>query len=179
MRFNMITVAAAGIVALVGTGCASSQGGGSQSVTAQAALGKLGPALLQWTGNFRSQRQADGAFGGMQQRNQASGRVILTSPAPNIMRAQINVSVPFDDAVQLLWTVSSGSCGSNSIPLMSATQFPQLTVINGQGSLDQQVSLAMPTSGTYHVNIFQNGSNGQDESGVLTCADLRLEQRSK
>jgi len=37
------------------------------------------------------------------------------------------------------------------------------------------VPLALPTSGSYHVNLYL--SHGGDESDVLSCANLRMESK--
>ena len=173
----MITVATAGVVALMGTGCASNPGGGAPSLSTQAATGQVGPALLQWTGTFRPKQQYNATFGGMQQRNQTGGTVQLTATNARQMRARINLSVDFNDSVRLPWALAPGGCGSNTIPVMAVPQFPEISVSNGNGSLDEIVSLAMPTAGTYHVNVYNTGTSGQDEADVLTCASLTLGTR--
>ncbi len=177
VRFKMITVAAAGTVALMGTGCASSQAGAGPSLTTQAAAGEVGPALLQWTGTFRPRQQYSATFGGMQQRNQTGGTVRLTAPNSRQVHAQINLSVDFNDSVRLPWAMAPGGCGSNTIPLMAVAQFPEISVSQGNGSLDEVLSLGMPTAGSYHVNVYNSGTSGQDEADVLTCASLTLGRR--
>ena len=177
MRFTPFRTAALGAAALALVGCASSQAAGSGSVASQAASGALGPALIKWSGTFRPRQQADGTFGGLQQLNQTSGSVTLTSPAPHMTQVHLTLNVSFNDSVQLPWAVASGACGSNAIPLMTVSQFPEILVTNGRGTIDQQFSLDLPTAGTYHVNVYQAGSSGQDESTVIACSDLTVGRR--
>ncbi len=177
MRFNKLRAASIGLLALAASGCASSQGGaGSESVAADAASGKLGPAMLQWSGNFRPTQQQTSSIS-IRGRNQASGTVLLTAQGPAQMRVQITASLPVTDPVRLPWSIAAGACGSNAIPLLTVPQFPAIPVSNGQATLDEVLPLALPTVGTYHVNVFNYGTNGSDESDVLACANLTIGRR--
>lgn len=182
MRFTILRAGSLGLLAISAVGCASSQtAGGSSSVSSQANSGALGPALLQWSGRFRAQVvQSASLSSPTTTRSGASGSVMLTAPDPSETTVHLTVSLPqfSTEPVQLYWTVSSGSCGSNSIPLVSVSQFPQIAVNSGHGNLDASLPFAMPTTGDYHVNIYDNGADGRDESGVITCASLKLERRS-
>jgi hypothetical protein len=158
-------------------GCASggaSSSGGSPSVAMAAGAGEVGPAFLKWTGRFQATQMQSGdvAARGL---NQATGSVTLTAAGPNQTRVQLTVSGPTTDPVQLPWAISPGACRSGTIPVMTVSQFPEITMSNGRGELDATLSMPMPTAGTYHVNVY-NGST-QDESGVMTCAELRLERK--
>lgn len=176
MRFNKLSAASIGLLALAASGCASSQSAGSSSVAADAASGKLGPAMLQWSGNFRPTQQQTSSIS-MRGRNQASGTVLLTAPNTTQMRVQITASLPVTDPVRLPWAIASGPCGSNAIPLLTVPQFPAIPVSNGQASLDEMLSLALPTVGTYHVDVFNYGTSGSEESDVLACANLSIGRR--
>ena len=179
---TILRAGSAGLLALSAIGCASSQtSGGSPSVVSQANSGALGPALLQWSGRFRAKiRQSANLSSPTPTRSGATGSVMLTAANPSQTAVHLTVSLPqfSTQPVQLNWTVSSGSCGSNSIPIMSVSQFPQIAVNSGSGTLDASLPFALPTTGDYHVNIYDNGADGRDESGVITCAPLKLELRS-
>ena len=179
VRFNTVWAASFGLMAIAAAGCASSQGGGagSESITADAASGKIGPALLEWSGKFRATQQQSGTFGGLQQRNRAAGTVTLTAEGPAITRVKMQVTIDNTDPVRLPWALVSGDCGSNAIPLMAVSQFPELTSSNGRATLDDIVSMPLPVTGSYHVNIFNAGTSGQDEQDVMICAPLTLRRR--
>jgi len=178
VRFNTVCAASLGLLALAASGCASSQGGAaSESIAADAASGKLGPAVLQWSGNFRPTQQQSGTFGGELARNQASGTVVITAANPAQIRVRMSANLPVTDPVRLPWAMAPGACGSNTLPLMTVAQFPEMTMSNGSGRLDEVVSLPFPTVGTYHVNVFDAGTSGADESDVMACADLSLGRR--
>ncbi|HKO16288.1 MAG TPA: hypothetical protein VJU87_08615 [Gemmatimonadaceae bacterium] len=161
-------------IALAAAGCASSSGRKAPSVAMQAAAGDLGPANLQWTGKFRSIQQQ---LSTVDQRahNVASGSVVLTAPDERETHVQISVSGPAQDASQLSWVIAPGACRSGTIPLMAVSQFPEIRMSQGHGELDQVLSMPLPTAGSLHVNIYNGPST--DESGVMTCADLKLERR--
>ena len=172
MRVGKI-VTFVGMITLATGGCTSSRGGGtgSTSVAMAAGAGELGPALLQWTGRFQATQQQTGDVA-THAMNQTTGLVTLTAAGPNQTRVQLTVSGPMLDPVQLPWAMASGACRSGSIPLMAVAQFPEITMSNGRGELDAVFSMPMPTTGTYHVNVY-NGSTS-DESGVMACAELKL-----
>lgn len=177
----MVCTASLGMLAIVAGGCASSQGGGAaaSSIAADAASGKIGPALLQWSGRFQSTQQQSGAFGGMHARNQATGTAVFTANGSGSMNVAISFSIDTNDSERLLWSLSAGDCGSNTIPLMAVSQFPSITTSNGRGVLNDVVSIPLPVAGSYHVNVFNAGASGQDQSEVMICAPLQLERRSK
>lgn len=158
-----------------GMGCArAGQRSSEPSVEAQAVSGELGPAYLEWTGKFRSTQQQSL---GIEPRglNIASGTVVLTAPDERRMRVVMSLSGPRDESGQLHWAIAPGACRSGSIPLMPVNTFPDLRMSNGHGELDVMISIPFPTGGTYHVNIY--GGEVTDESGVMTCAELKLGRR--
>ncbi|HEU4989164.1 MAG: hypothetical protein KGL93_04285 [Gemmatimonadota bacterium] len=178
MRFQSLYALSLGILASGLAGCASGSGGaGGSSIAADAASGKIGPALLQWSGTFRPTQQQTGTFGGLQSRNQATGTVVLTAQGPSQTHVRMSISIGITDPVRLPWSLATGGCGSNTIPLMAVSQFPEVTASNGRARLDDVISIPLPTAGSYHVNVFNSGTSGQDESEVYTCADLTLERR--
>jgi hypothetical protein len=180
MRFTLIPIALP-LMAL-GTGaCVSASGhgaGGHPSVAMQAASGTLGPAFLEWTGKFHAHQSATGTLG-VFGRDAASGTVDLTAPNAEQTTVLLDLEVQESDPVELRWSVAPGDCGTGSIPLMTVYSFPEITLTNGHGHLERTFSMTMPTEGSYHVNVFRSGTVGQDESEVLTCADLTLRERNR
>jgi len=146
------------------------------SAQQQAASGEVGAAFLEWTGRFTPTLTATKSISGSG-RIAATGDIRLTAYDQNILRAQINFSVdqspPINDNYK--WSLSSGECRSNTIPLLPVSEFPPIAIVSNRGSLDTKVSLPLPTSGRYHVNIFW--TDGVDESDVMACADLKLQRR--
>ena len=140
-----------------------------------ASLEHAAPAFIQWSGSFQAVQQQNGNANAPRGRNNASGNVVLTASSRNSIRAKITLNSA-TSSQYVHWALVSGRCGSSAIPLLTVNQFPDISLSNGRGQLDGQVPLDIPTSGTYHVDVYW--SNGQDQADVMTCANLRLEPRS-
>jgi len=116
-------------------------------------------------------QQTSGGLGPTGQ-NKAFGTVKLSSKGTARAQVSITVSTPLSNAASLNWAVLSGRCGSGSLPLVGVERFPVIEVgNNGRGQLEGEMALDVPTSGTYHVNIYWG--SGQQISDVMTCANLR------
>jgi hypothetical protein len=179
VRFTSFRAACIGLIAAGAVGCASGGGSGSSSdVADQAASGKLGPAFLQWSGRFRSQVTHDAHLAPNPVRHEASGSVRIDAPSPGQTHVSLDLSLPEQtDPVRLYWAVVQGSCGSNALPLLTVSQFPQIPINSSRGTLDANLAVPMPTAGTWHVNVFGPNTAGSDESDVISCADLTLEKK--
>jgi hypothetical protein len=104
--------------------------------------------------------------------NKAFGTVRLSSKGTSRTAISITLSTPLSSAASLNWAVLPGRCGTGSLPLVGVERFPVIEVgNNGRGQLDGDMSLELPQSGTYHVNVYW--SSGQQLSDVMTCANLR------
>lgn len=143
----------------------------------QAGTGQLGPALVQWSGRFRSTRGQSSSGVDVHGLNVASGTVLITAPDERNMHVQINVSGASGDNGTLHWALAPGACRSGSIPLMPVSTFPDIHMNDGRGDLERTLSIPLPTSGNYHVNVYS--ADGTDESDVITCAELKLERRNQ
>ena len=166
------------LILAAAVGCASS-GRAVPSAMPQgssADLHALGPGLLQWTGRFQPIQQQTGDGTAVRGRNRVNGSVRLVSNASGRMDASISVSTPLTTATNVRWALASGACGSGALPVLPVDQFPEISVSGGgRGDMHAEVPTPLPTTGSYHVNVYW--SNGQDEGDVMSCANLRLEQR--
>jgi hypothetical protein len=135
----------------------------------------LASASIEWAGPFQAIQQQNGNTVAPRGRNNASGSVVLTASGKRSIHARIKLSAANEASQYLHWALASGRCGSPAIPLLTVNQFPDISMSNGRGQLDAEVPLELPTSGTYHVDVFW--SNGQDQADVMTCANLRQEAR--
>jgi hypothetical protein len=158
-------------------GCASSQNQ-VPSTRQQAASGDIAPAFLQWSGKFKSTEQQTSVTT-MHARNAVFGTVRLTADGKNTTRAEIVFSIDVQPTVNgaYQWSLSSGDCHSNSIPVLPVNEFPLLNMASNRGQLDGVFNAPLPTSGRYHVNVFWSG--GSDEGDVMACAPLQLGRRSR
>ena len=132
---------------------------------------------MQWSGSFQATQQQAGNADAPRGRNNASGSVRLFASGKTLMRARITLTAASATSQYLHWALVSGRCGSPALPLLTVSQFPDISMSNGRGQVDADVPLELPTSGTYHVDVFWG--NGGDQADVMTCANLRREARSQ
>lgn len=126
---------------------------------------------IRWTGRLQPTQQRLGGLGPTGQ-NKTFGNVTLTSMGPERTAIAISLSTPLQNSTALTWAVLPGQCGSGTLPLVGIERFPVINVsTNGRGDLNNEMALALPASGTYHVNVYW--STGQQLSDVMTCANLR------
>lgn len=126
---------------------------------------------IRWTGSLQPMQQRSGGLGPTGQ-NKAFGSITLSSRGPDRTAISIQVSTPLQGSASLNWAILPGRCGSGSLPIVGIERFPVIDVgNNGRGQLENEMSLSLPTSGAYHVNIYWAG--GQQLSDVMTCANLR------
>jgi hypothetical protein len=161
---------------ILGLGCAPHTDPNAAPVAA-GLTGGLGPETLQWSGSFQAVQQQSGDMNAPRGRNNARGSVVIIAEGKNAIRARINVSDVSGSAQYYHWALVGGRCGSGQIPQLTVSQFPDISMSNNQGHVDGTVPLPLPTSGTYHVNVYR--TNGGDEADVLTCANLRIEPRKE
>lgn len=162
-------------VSLMGLGCASAHSDPGAAAVAAGMTGGLGPATLQWSGSFQAIQQQSGDVNSPRGRNNATGNVLIFAEGQNAIRARININDISGSAPDYHWALVSGRCGSGAIPVLTVNQFPNIVMSNGRGHVDNTVALPIPTSGTYHINVYR--TKGGDEADVMACANLRLEPR--
>jgi len=177
MRFEAFRAAVTLSLSAAVVGCASSNSE-PPSTRQQAAAGAISPTMLEWTGKFRPGDQAS-AMAGMHARSTSVGDVRLTVDSRNVTRAQINFSLDAEPALTggYRWALASGECGTDSFPVVPVNQFPLIQLSNNRGSLDAPVNFPLPTSGRYHVNVYQ--TDGADQGDVMGCADMTLGRRGR
>jgi hypothetical protein len=74
---------------------------------------------------------------------------------------------------ELSWAILFGSCGTASLPVNPVSTFPELEVgSSGRVELNATLSLQLPTSGAYHIEIYRD-RRGEPES-VVACGNLKF-----
>jgi hypothetical protein len=132
----------------------------------------LGQGPIRWSGNLQPTQQRTGEMAPTGQIKAYGTVSLVASPTnQNRTRARITLSAPLQTPTALRWAILPDRCGSGSLPLVGFDHFPVLEVgSNGRGQLDTEVPMTIPTSGSYHVNIYWRG---QQLTDVMTCANLR------
>ncbi|HEY0970160.1 MAG TPA: hypothetical protein VGE02_04175 [Gemmatimonadales bacterium] len=165
------SILSATLAAFALTGCASTQNSGD----ADDASLSVASGPTAWTGRLNPTTQRTGGLAGADQAR-AFGTVTLSPARSNENRTDVRlaVSVPSSaNNTSLPWAVLPGRCGTGSIPLASLDLFPPIEIgSNSRGELTTSIALTLPSSGTYHVNVYWPGG-GSDLSTVLTCGNLR------
>lgn len=171
MRLRLLCLPAS-VIAV--TACASSKpttdsAAGVPTASVSTSGAPTGP--VTWTGSLQPMQQTSSGLGPTGQ-NKAFGTVKLTSKGTSRTAISITVSTPLSNAASLNWAVLPGRCGSGSLPLVGVERFPVIEVgSNGRGQLENEMSLELPQTGSYHVNIYW--ASGTQLSDVMTCANLR------
>ena len=166
------------IAALVTSACASKSPSTTPSSSAPAALATSVGAVT-WSGNFQQQQQRVAGVGPTST-NRAHGNVRLSPKQGDDKRTQVvlNVTVVAAPGATMAWGIYPGRCGSGSgmaLPLIPPSSLPSLEAgRTGAASLNTDIALQMPTSGSYHLNVFWT-TRTADLADVATCANLRVE----
>ncbi len=141
--------------------------------TPSASAGVSSGATVRWTASLQPAQQRTGGLGPTGQ-NKTFGSVALRSIGTERASISISLSTPLQNSATLSWAVLPGRCGSSALPLVPIERFPVIDVsTNGRGQLNTEMSLELPTSGAYHVNVYWAG--GSQLSDVMTCGNLRRE----
>jgi len=76
----------------------------------------------------------------------------------------------------LTWAILSGSCGTAPLPLIPGSSFPELNVGGGgRAQVNAVLPLDLPTSGTYHLDIYRNRQSGPES--LVGCGNLKYSSR--
>lgn len=127
----------------------------------------------RWTGSLQPTQQSSGSVGPRGQ-SKAFGTVRLSSKGVDRTVVDLSLSTSLQNSTSLNWALLPGRCGTGSLPVVGIERFPVIEVgTNGRGQLSSEMALALPESGTYHLNVYWG--SGQQLSDVMTCANLRKE----
>lgn len=103
--------------------------------------------------------------------NKTTGSIFLAQAGQSRTRIRLNISTPATNSTALQWAIVPGRCGSGGIPITGVERFPVIEISNsGRGELDMEIPLTLPTTGTYHANVYRGGTQ---LNNVVTCANLR------
>lgn len=131
------------------------------------------PKRVRWSGNF-TPVQVRSSNVAMRSQSRIYGTVSLVSLPDNKDRAQVRINFTSQSGANSYtaqWALVQGRCGSGSLPMAAIDIFPIIEVGgDGRAQLDTELSLTLPESGEYHVNVYVGG---QELSNVITCANLK------
>ena len=125
----------------------------------------------RWSANIQSVTVNTGA---VQQtaRDRSYGTATWTVGAASTLS---NINLVFTYAGQertLAWAIVPGSCGNPAIPVLPMSNFPELNVGGGgRAQVTTSMPLALPASGSYHIDIYRDRRGGAD--ALIACGNLR------
>ena len=128
-------------------------------------------AANRWTGTLNpTQGRTGAAVTSTRQKAYGTVELIVVPNRPTVSHLNLDVAVPMEPGLNnLTWGIHPGNCGSGNPPLIPPGDIT--LSVNGRGTVDADIGLAVPQSGQYHINVFRgNGTQLQD---VITCANLR------
>lgn len=128
---------------------------------------------IRWSGNF-TPVQVRSSNVAIRTQSRIYGTVSLTSVDDNRDRTRVRLNFTSQSGANsftVQWALLPGRCGSGGLPPLPIDNFPIIEVgSDGRAQLDTELSLSLPESGEYHVNVY---SGGQELSNVITCANLK------
>ena len=128
---------------------------------------------VRWSGNF-TPVQVRSSNVAMRTQSRIYGTVSLITADDDRERARVRLNFTSQtggNSYTVQWALVPGRCGSGGLPVLPVDNFPMIEVgSDGRAQLDTELSLSLPESGEYHVNVY-NG--GQELSNVITCANLK------
>lgn len=128
-----------------------------------------GDAPVSWRGTLQATQQRTGNAVPTSQ-HKSTGTISLTQTSPGRTRVRLVVSTPIASSTALQWAIAPGRCGSGNMAIAVVSSFPVVEISNnGRGELDMTMQLDLPTSGSFHANVF---SGGTQLNNVITCANL-------
>ena len=125
----------------------------------------------RWQGTFQPTQQRT-AMAAPTSQNKTTGSIFLAQAGPDRARVRITISTDIRNASQMQWAIVPGRCGSGALPIVAVQRFPVIEIGgNSRGELDMEMPLTLPTSGAYHANVYNGGTQ---LNNVVTCANLSM-----
>jgi hypothetical protein len=130
------------------------------------------PAPVRWTAPINSVTESTGDLRAAS-RIRVAGNVEMTPGiSGNYTTLKIVFSSPFSGR-SMSWALLPNRCGTDEAPVVPAGNYPSLDLsTSGRGEATAQIPFTFPTTGQFHVNVYNN--NTTTLAGVVGCANLEL-----
>lgn len=138
-------------------------------------VAQISPQALQGAGKWTSTLQPVNQFrfnAADSTRDRSYGSA-QWGPGTTPMESRINLVFTYAGAERgLTWAILFGRCGNESLPVVPTATFPELDVSGGgRAQLNATISIEVPTSGTYHIEIYKDRTGGSDS--MVACGNFR------
>lgn len=160
-------VSAAALVAVC-TACAK------QATTA--APSNLTPMTAKWTAIVLPTNQNSGQAVGSR-RTMINGEVSMVADRDYPQRTEVHITLgtPATNST-VSWALVPERCGTGGVPVLPVNAFSPIEIgPSGRGEVTVVIPFTLPTSGAYHVNIYEG--QRAELSAVQACAELKLQAR--
>jgi hypothetical protein len=160
---------AGAVTALALAGCAKSVP--VEGAQAPAPVSTEAAGTSRWSGSFVAVTEARSDVRQAARGNNYGTITITGADSPRRTRVSLTYSTS-SDVRFLSWAVLPDRCGSAGLPVLPITSFPDLQVgSDGRAQLTTELPFDLPTTGSYHVNIYKERRATLD--AVVACANLR------
>ncbi len=159
-------VTAAAVVAVC-TACATQTTGTPTNLT---------PMEAMWSAPIQPTNQNSGMVGASR-RTMINGdvRMVADKDFPQRTEVHITIGTPATNST-VSWALLPDRCGSGGLPVLPVNAFSPIEVgPSGRGEVTVVIPFTLPTTGSYHVNIFEGQK--AELADVQACAQLKLQAK--
>ncbi|MEO7041564.1 MAG: hypothetical protein ABI035_04815 [Gemmatimonadaceae bacterium] len=161
-RKSRAVTAAALVVAC--TACAKQTAGPVLTLTPMEAI---------WTASIQPTNQNSGQAAASR-RTMINGEVSMVADKDYPLRTVVHITLgtPVTDA-SVSWALVPERCGTGGVPVLPVNAFSPIEVgPSGRGEVTAVIPFTLPTSGAYHINIYE--AQRAELADVQACAQLTL-----
>lgn len=125
----------------------------------------------RWTANIQSVTQSRGDV--VQTTRDRSYGSLTWSHGEGPTLSNVNLVFNYSGQERFLsWAIAAGSCGTPALPLIPMSNFPELQIGGGgRAQVTGSLPIELPTSGSYHVDIYRSRQQGTD--ALIACGNLK------
>jgi hypothetical protein len=159
-------VSAAALVAVC-TACASHTAAAPPNLT---------PMDAMWSAPILPTNQNSGQVTASK-RTMINGEVSMVADKDYPQRTQVHITLgtPTTNST-VSWALVPERCGTGGLPVLPVNAFSPIDVgPSGRGEVTTVIPFTLPTSGAYHVNIYEG--QRAELAGVQACAQLKLQAK--
>ena len=133
----------------------------------------LTPMEAMWSASIQPTNQNSGQASASR-RTMINGEVSMVADKDYPQRTQVHITLgtPATNAV-VSWALVPDRCGTGGLPVLPVNAFSPIEVgPSGRGEVTAVIPFTLPTSGSYHVNIYEG--QRAELADVQACAELKL-----
>lgn len=133
----------------------------------------LTPMQAIWTGSIQPTNQNSGEATASR-RTMINGDVSMVADKDYPERTEVHITLgtPTTNS-SVSWALVPERCGTGGVPVLPVSSFSPIDVgPSGRGEVTVGIPFTLPTSGAYHINIYEG--QRAELADVQACAELTL-----